>query len=129
MESYLNVSKLLSSNEYLPFNKDSLMKLKAKCNYCTKSSSMEEKLILKCGCIYCPDCLKEVLVKETDGKVLLHLWESKNKRKSPENSLCSCPKHNSPIPLPLVYSLFGPKDFEEYSVQMFRRFLKKSKTN
>ena len=58
-----------------------------RCDYCEKE---EEKMIpLKCGCVYCEDCLKKKVLEITKGLKVLNDYEKNQIR----NTKCTCEKN------------------------------------
>ena len=59
---------------------------KTYCNKCKKIFNLDQINKLKCRCLYCDQCLEEILIKFTNGNIILNSYEKVNMKKLN----CSC---------------------------------------
>ena len=78
------------------------------CSLCNELFEKKIALTLKCGCIFCKECLHQFFLEKTNRKIILNEYEKKN-----EKLIINCPQCNSIISnyYNLIEKLF---DIEKY---------------
>ena len=62
------------------------------CNLCYEQFNQKIAFTLNCGCIFCKECIQQLFLEKTNGKIIYNEYEKKN-----ENINLICPKCNSII--------------------------------
>ena len=78
-------------------------------------------LILSCQCSVCLKCLKEKLLKESEG-MLSNTFEAHKKK---HKSMHACPNHGTPIEIKVLEAICGEEEVERASIEAMKRQLQK----
>ena len=62
------------------------------CNLCYEQFNQKIAFTLNCGCIFCKECIQQLFLEKTNGKIILNEYEKKN-----EKINLNCPKCRSII--------------------------------